>query len=352
MKVLFLDIDGVLVLSTPGQFHSNLVVNLRKIIEATGAKIVLSTDWRRTSEGLREVKRQLNMQGMDYIAKTRPSRSMWCAERAQEIADWIRDHNRRNVGGDMVTSYVAIDDRVLTGELGGEYMRGHFVQTRMSSGLNQERSQQAINILNGHPTPNDLLATPLDTDYRSTPARPHQPHQRPASASTIGRGTGPLPRGGVASSQTRLTPGRGYPTREAYQTLKTALADIDTDYIIHRSPVTQGRGPREDPASDSRLYEASSTAYEPSYYRSPSERYATGGEMYPSAPGTSPFAHRRPLAIPSHSSYSSGHAAVSSSVSARYAHENTQGYREASAKPTRSPGASSRWSPSQSYVYR
>ena len=89
---------------------------------------------------------------MDYVACTRPSRSMWCAERPQEIVDWIRDHNRRN-GGSRLTNYVAIDDRVLPNELGGEYMRGHFVQTRMANGLTAERAQEAVRILNGPPAP-------------------------------------------------------------------------------------------------------------------------------------------------------------------------------------------------------
>ena len=72
-----------------------------------------------------------------------PARSMWCAERPQEIVDWIRDHNRRN-GGSRLTNYVAIDDRVLPNEQGGEYMRGHFVQTRMATGLSAERAQEAV----------------------------------------------------------------------------------------------------------------------------------------------------------------------------------------------------------------
>lgn len=52
MKVIFLDIDGVLNVIPEGYddfggtFHSNFVDNLRRIIDETGAKIVISSTWR------------------------------------------------------------------------------------------------------------------------------------------------------------------------------------------------------------------------------------------------------------------------------------------------------------------
>jgi len=52
MKVIFLDIDGVLNVIPQGHdkyggiFHPEFVENLRTIIEATDAKIVISSTWR------------------------------------------------------------------------------------------------------------------------------------------------------------------------------------------------------------------------------------------------------------------------------------------------------------------
>ena len=46
MKVLFLDVDGVI--NIPAGMDPNLLENLRGVIETTGAKIVLSSDWRLT----------------------------------------------------------------------------------------------------------------------------------------------------------------------------------------------------------------------------------------------------------------------------------------------------------------
>jgi len=52
MKVIFLDIDGVLNLYCESRdeygccFHSHLVDNLKRLIDETGAKIVISSTWR------------------------------------------------------------------------------------------------------------------------------------------------------------------------------------------------------------------------------------------------------------------------------------------------------------------
>ena len=61
MKVIFLDIDGVLNVISQGHdeygslFHKHFEDNLRYIIEQTGAKIVISSTWRMS--GLSEMQR-------------------------------------------------------------------------------------------------------------------------------------------------------------------------------------------------------------------------------------------------------------------------------------------------------
>ncbi len=60
MKIIFLDIDGVLALMHREQdkygslFHEQFVANLKRIIDETGAKIVISSTWRHS--GLTELK--------------------------------------------------------------------------------------------------------------------------------------------------------------------------------------------------------------------------------------------------------------------------------------------------------
>lgn len=48
MKLLFLDFDGVMVKPGTGYFDPVAVANLNSITDATGAFIVVSSDWRRT----------------------------------------------------------------------------------------------------------------------------------------------------------------------------------------------------------------------------------------------------------------------------------------------------------------
>lgn len=54
MKIIFLDIDGVLNVISQGHdqygslFHEHLVDNLKQIIDETGAKIVVSSSWRKS----------------------------------------------------------------------------------------------------------------------------------------------------------------------------------------------------------------------------------------------------------------------------------------------------------------
>ncbi len=61
MKVIFCDVDGVLQVHYGEKdefgflFHPHFEANLRRIVEATGAKIVISSDWRKN--GLGEMKR-------------------------------------------------------------------------------------------------------------------------------------------------------------------------------------------------------------------------------------------------------------------------------------------------------
>lgn len=59
MKLLFLDIDGVLCCRRPGVIQQNLTQNLATIVKKTGCQIVLSSDWRRFREGRVEASQPL-----------------------------------------------------------------------------------------------------------------------------------------------------------------------------------------------------------------------------------------------------------------------------------------------------
>lgn len=71
MKVIFLDIDGVLNVHYKGRqdeygqaFHPNFVENLREVIDKTGAKIVISSTWRMSGlQVMQEMWKHRNLPG-------------------------------------------------------------------------------------------------------------------------------------------------------------------------------------------------------------------------------------------------------------------------------------------------
>jgi hypothetical protein len=162
MKIIFLDIDGVLNVMGLGRdqygslFHSEFVENLREIIEQTGAKIVISSTWR--FAGLEQMKamwldRNLPGEVIDitidcYQLVNEGSAEFYdTVKRGHEIQEWIDSHKG-------IESYVILDDDndFLTSQ------RGNFVRTAnninhpdsidLGYGLTKECTKKAIRILN------------------------------------------------------------------------------------------------------------------------------------------------------------------------------------------------------------
>jgi len=122
MKVVFLDVDGVLndrnilanarhetidkaewLRSMIGQFY---VDRVKKIIEKTGAKIVLSSSWRRMFKSLDEIKlfmKDIGFNPNDVIGETPDGYPIY---RGLEIQKFISDWE-----GEEIDSIVILDDR-------------------------------------------------------------------------------------------------------------------------------------------------------------------------------------------------------------------------------------------------
>ena len=64
--------------------------------------------------------------------------------RPQEITSWLHAYHETAGTAERpyVESYVAIDDRPLLAEQGGEQLRGHFVHTRVSVGITDRAAQR------------------------------------------------------------------------------------------------------------------------------------------------------------------------------------------------------------------
>eukprot|EP00930_Biecheleria_cincta_P091824 TRINITY_DN81481_c0_g1_i1.p1 TRINITY_DN81481_c0_g1~~TRINITY_DN81481_c0_g1_i1.p1 ORF type:complete len:242 (+),score=22.90 TRINITY_DN81481_c0_g1_i1:26-727(+) len=145
MRVIFLDIDGVLVTRRPCVMEPNLLQNLVRVVKETGAKIVLSSDWRRHPEARSEAQQVLRSVGLDFIGCT-PCKSPYVAQRPTEIMSWKRDYQSKP-GAEKWEQWVAIDDRDLLNEQHGRYLRGHFVQTQPLRGLTEQAADACIAIL-------------------------------------------------------------------------------------------------------------------------------------------------------------------------------------------------------------
>lgn len=149
MKVIFLDIDGVLncqsSTSSCGVFvgiDNDKVKRLREIVDATEAKIVLSSSWRMgwsprnvdcDDEG-RYLNRKLRREGLHILDKTGKS-----PRRPMEVYDWLQ--------GKQIESFVILDDE----DWNWGHLSKYFVKTEFyddNGGLQAEHVAKAIEILN------------------------------------------------------------------------------------------------------------------------------------------------------------------------------------------------------------
>lgn len=163
-KIIFLDIDGVLNTQlwyiqknrhTPIDkygyaFDPNAVANLKRIVEETGADIVISSSWK--CMGLIQMEDMWNDRNLpgriigitpnsvsDELLLHADIDSMELFHiRGEEIKEWLSKHGKR------VSNYVIIDD--MDNMLPEQ--QSHFVQTNPEVGITKEDSEKAIKILN------------------------------------------------------------------------------------------------------------------------------------------------------------------------------------------------------------
>lgn len=144
MKVLFLDIDGVLNSHRTclafgdfphgvdgyhrDMFDETALRMIRRIVNVSGASVVLSSSWRLIHD-YNEIGRALELPIMDRT----PSLA---GIRGEEIAHWLAEHPE-------VETYAIVDDDsdMLDGQL------SRFVKTSYSDGLSFENAKQLAEIL-------------------------------------------------------------------------------------------------------------------------------------------------------------------------------------------------------------
>ena len=156
MKVIFLDIDGVLVtrnsikyqyLNYPDEndirFSKKAVKNLNKLIRLTKAKIVISSTWRlvHSFEELQNIFKNQRING-EIISTTSIDKATVEEDipRGQKIGDWLKQHSE-------IEQYVIIDDDVQADCI--QFHPHNCVETSYKRGFSPEdRFNEALAILN------------------------------------------------------------------------------------------------------------------------------------------------------------------------------------------------------------
>ncbi len=138
MKILFLDIDGVLnhrggpVENGIYIIDPSLLPLLKHIVNETDCKIVLSSTWRILKENRVKVQRSLRSIGTEFIDVT--PRGMG-VPRSDEIRTWLQDHPETK-------DFAILDDDP------GACIEGHYFRTSWDTGLTIEIANNVIGYFN------------------------------------------------------------------------------------------------------------------------------------------------------------------------------------------------------------
>lgn len=162
MKVIFLDIDGVLNCATSKSYcvedggrvikgiDSDKVKRLAKIVEATGAQIILSSDWKDGWEKYyttskpshaKYLDNHLYKKGKLTIKDKTPNTHKGTWFRGSEILTYLGTHQD-------IENYVILDD-VFFDDFANKEIKEHLVLTGYKVGLTDADVEKAIKILGG-----------------------------------------------------------------------------------------------------------------------------------------------------------------------------------------------------------
>jgi len=134
MKILFLDVDGVLnSYKTGGRYAltRSRVRRLAHIVSSTGCKIVLSSTWRKDPYALKRLRRVLKYRDIEIAAAT-PDLGK---ERGLDIQAWIVD----NASSEPMKFAIVDDDSDML-----DHQLPHFFQTDGDYGLTETIAYRII----------------------------------------------------------------------------------------------------------------------------------------------------------------------------------------------------------------
>ena len=156
MKAIFLDIDGVLNNKdtkelTPCDLlgvSDILVERLQKVAATTDAKVILTSTWKKNADEseLDYLYKKLDFcKPIDFTVEDENRGSFY---RGGGIIDYLTTHQD-------IEQFVILDDYIFDFEEQG--LLDHLVWTNEKEGLTEEKTQQAIKILNGELNTQDYI---------------------------------------------------------------------------------------------------------------------------------------------------------------------------------------------------
>lgn len=153
MKVIFLDVDGVINHSyyyfeigneedkCYQYLSKELIENVKKIVDQTGAKIVLSSSWKSSVDDNLEPRSEMGQYLVDALAKSGlflyGKTETLGINRYQEIKVWIQNHPK-------TTQYVILDDS----DYSWNDLSLNWIQCNARIGISESNVIESIRILN------------------------------------------------------------------------------------------------------------------------------------------------------------------------------------------------------------
>jgi len=146
MKAIFLDFDGVITIPPRWYIKADKLKWIKKIVDETGAKIVVSSSWRASnvedtiSKVIRYPKRCPRNRMLNWFIDNLYDVTPWVGlggGRGGQIQKYLNEHPE-------IDNYVIIDD---DSDMWDSQLY-HFVQTNFEDGITETEANRAIKVLN------------------------------------------------------------------------------------------------------------------------------------------------------------------------------------------------------------
>lgn len=166
-RVLFLDIDGVVVLfSKRGEIDSGCCQQLGRVVAETGTKIVVSSNWKRSDDGIDAISSHLSIPREMIIGTTHETKDeefdgSIARARVREICSWLKDHRSEVNDGWAVVDDMELDESAreiiasASGRRDGDdenvdlisKFPDHFVRTNREKGITDSIASELVKVL-------------------------------------------------------------------------------------------------------------------------------------------------------------------------------------------------------------